>query len=98
MSEGTQFGALTWRAGKRSFLTLFDYGKGLTVQFWTGIERQGPLEMDPRLKISRYVGHKGWMDLDLAQGWNARELRELIHESYRHFASRRAVLDLDTRK
>lgn len=97
ISEGTQMGSLTWRAGKRTFFMLFDYGKGLTAQFWVGIERQGPLEMDPRLKISRYTGHKGWMDLDLARGWNLRELREFAVESYRHFASRRAVLALDAR-
>ena len=89
--EGTQMGSIAWRAGKRSFFMLFDYGKGLTAQFWTGIDRQGPLEMDPRMKVSRYLGHKGWMDLDLAAGRNTRELREFAIESYRHFASRRAV-------
>jgi hypothetical protein len=95
IAEGTQMGSIAWRAGKRVFFLLFDYGKGLTAQFWVGIERQGPLEMDPRLKISRYTGHKGWMDLDLASGWNPRELREFAVESYRHFASRRAVRALD---
>jgi len=98
VEEGTQMGSITWRAGKRAFFHLLDYGKGLTAQFWVGIERQGPLEMDPRLKISRYSGHKGWMDLDLARGWNLRELREFAHESYRHFASRRAVISLHARR
>ena len=100
VTEGTQMGSVVWRAGKRSFFMLFDYGKGLTAQFWVGIERQGPLEMDPRLRISRYMGHKGWMDLDLADldlalVRNVRELREFAIESYRHFASRRAVAALD---
>jgi len=101
VTQGTQMGSVVWRVGKRSFFMLYDYGKGLTAQFWVGIERQGPLEMDPRLKISRYMGHKGWMDLDLsdldlARGKNARELREFAIESYRHFASRRAIAALDT--
>jgi hypothetical protein len=90
-------GSVVWRTGKRSFFMLFDYGKGLAAQFWVGIERQGPLEMDPRLGISKYLGHKGWMDLDLSRGWNARELREFAIESYRHFASRRALAVLDPR-
>lgn len=96
VAEGTQMGSVAWRANKRSFFMLFDYGKGLTAQFWVGIERQGPLEMDPRLKVSRYLGNKGWMDLDLSRGWNARELREFLIESYRHFATRRAVAALET--
>ncbi len=100
VSEGTQMGSVVWRTGKRSFFMLYDYGKGLTAQFWVGIERQGPLEMDPRLKVSRYMGHKGWMDLDLADldpshVRNAHELREFAIESYRHFASRRAIAALD---
>ncbi len=93
--EGRQMGSVAWRTRKRSFAMLHDYGKGLAVQFWVGIERQGPLEMDPRFSIPPYLGHQGWMTLDLRKGFNARELRELIIESYRHFASRRALADLD---
>jgi hypothetical protein len=96
IDAGTQMGSLTWRAGKRTFFMLYDYGKGLTAQFWVGIERQGPLEMDPRLSIPPYLGHKGWMALDLRKGaLNARELGDFAIESYRHFASRRAVATLD---
>jgi len=98
VDEGTQMGSVTWRAGKRTFFMLYDYGKGLTAQFWVGIERQGPLEMDPRLSIPPYMGHKGWMALDLAKGrLNAGELRAFAIESYRHFASRRAIAALDAR-
>lgn len=98
VEEGTQFGARAWRVGKKVFVTLSDYGKGLQAQFWVGIERQGPLEMDPRLSIPPYTGHNGWMALDLAKGAiDARELREFIIESYRHFATRRLVAELDAR-
>lgn len=99
VKEGTQMGSLTWQAGKRTFFVLSDYGKGLTAQFWVGIERQGPLEMDPRLSIPRYLGHKGWMALDLRKGaLNASELRDFAVESYRHFATRRALAALNTRR
>jgi hypothetical protein len=99
VDEGGQMGSMAWRTGKRTFLMLYDYGKGLTAQFWVGIERQGPLEMDPRLTIPKYLGHKGWMALDLQQGsFNARELREFAVESYRHFASRRALASLDAKR
>jgi predicted DNA-binding protein (MmcQ/YjbR family) len=93
--EGTQFGSPVWRVGKKGFCVLYDYGKGLTVQFWVGIERQGPLEMDPRFSIPPYLGTKGWIAFDASKSINERELREFIVESYRHFATRRALGKLD---
>lgn len=94
-NESISSGFVTWRAGKKGFTSLYDYGKGLTASFWVGIERQGPLEMDPRFFIPPYQGHNGWIALDLRSGIAARELRELVIESYRHFATRRAVAALD---
>ncbi len=94
-AEGAQMGSVAWRAGKRAFLMLCDYGKGLTASFWVGIERQGPLEMDPRFTIPKYLGHNGWIALDMAQGASTRELRDFVLESFRHFAPRRALAQLD---
>ncbi|MEO8063302.1 MAG: MmcQ/YjbR family DNA-binding protein [Pseudomonadota bacterium] len=93
--EGTQMGSVAWRTGKRSFLTLHDYGKGLCASFWVGIDRQGPLEMDPRFKIPAYSGANGWIAFDMAHGTNKLELRELVVESFRHFATRRAIAALE---
>jgi predicted DNA-binding protein (MmcQ/YjbR family) len=92
--EGPSFGAPVWRVGKRAFAMLYDYGKGLTIQFWVGIERQGPLEMDPRLSVPPYMGHKGWIALDASRDVSERELRDFLLESYRHFATRRALAKL----
>lgn len=91
----TQFGAPVWRVGKRGFALLYDYGKGLTISFWVGIERQGPLEMDPRFSVPAYLGHNGWIALDASQGVSERELKDFLIESYRHFATRRALAKLD---
>jgi predicted DNA-binding protein (MmcQ/YjbR family) len=93
--EGLQFGGASWRVGKKTFASLHDYGKGLTAYFWVGIERQGPLEMDPRISIPPYQGHNGWIALDLEKGLPASELRDFLMESWRHFASRRALAVLD---
>jgi predicted DNA-binding protein (MmcQ/YjbR family) len=97
--ESSSFGSPTWRVGKKGFANLYDYGKsgqGLTVSFWVGIERQGPLEMDPRLSIPPYMGSKGWMAMDASKGVNERELRDFLIESWRHFATRRAIAKLDS--
>jgi predicted DNA-binding protein (MmcQ/YjbR family) len=93
--ESTQFGSPVWRVGKKSFAMLYDYGKGLTVQFWVGIERQGPLEMDPRFKIPPYLGTKGWIAFDASMSISERELKDFLIDSYRHFATRRALAKLD---
>lgn len=93
--EGLSFGSVQWRAGKKGFALLYDYGKGLTASFWVGIERQGPLEMDPRFSVPSYLGHYGWMALDVSKAFKDRELREYVVESYRHFATRRAIAALD---
>jgi predicted DNA-binding protein (MmcQ/YjbR family) len=93
--EGTQFGSPVWRVGKRGFALLYDHGTGLTISFWVGIERQGPLEMDPRFSIPPYLGHNGWIAFDASQAVNERELRDFLTESFRHFAPRRALAKLD---
>jgi predicted DNA-binding protein (MmcQ/YjbR family) len=95
-SEDLQFGMPVWRVGKRGFAMLYDYGKGLIASFWVGIERQGPLEMDPRISIPAYMGHNGWVALNLHMGASEKELAAFIIESYRHFAPRRAVEKLNT--
>ena len=94
-SESSSFGAPVWRVGKRGFAQLYDYGKGLTVSFWVGIERQGPLEMDPRFSVPPYMGHNGWIALDASKSINERELSDFLIDSYRHFATRRALAKLD---
>jgi predicted DNA-binding protein (MmcQ/YjbR family) len=96
-SESMSFGSPTWRAGKRGFACLYDYGKGLTVSFWVGIARQGPLVMDPRFTIPPYLGHNGWIALDVSKGVPENELAGFIVESFRHFASRRAIAALAQR-
>lgn len=96
-SESASFGSPTWRVGKRGFANLYDH-KGLTASFWVGIERQGPLEMDPRFSIPPYLGHQGWIALDMTRGIAERELREFLIESFRHFATRRAIAALDATK
>ena len=93
--ESASFGNPVWRVGKKSFALLYDYGEGLTISFWVGIERQGPLEMDPRFSIPAYLGHNGWIALDASQGVADDELRSFLIESYRHFATRRAISKLD---
>jgi hypothetical protein len=51
--------------------------------------------MDPRFSIPAYMGHNGWIALDASQGVSDRELKDFLVESYRHFATRRALAALE---
>jgi predicted DNA-binding protein (MmcQ/YjbR family) len=88
-SEGLQFGAPLWRAGKKGFALAYFNEKRLKAGFWVGVDRQGLLTADERFTIPRYIGHNGWIELDVHDGCTETELRELALASYQHFANKR---------
>jgi predicted DNA-binding protein (MmcQ/YjbR family) len=97
VSESRQFGSPVWQAGKKSFVYLFqDYEdkNRWMLGFWCGIPQQGMLTTDPRYKIPKYMGHKGWISLDVTRHANWNEVRALAEQSYRHFALRRMLAKL----
>ena len=65
-----------------------------TWAFWVGIQGQGLMTQDPRFTIPPYMGHNGWIALDVEQGHDDKELRSLALESYRHFALKRMLATL----
>ena len=93
-SEGTQFGHPVWLAGKKSFVIARYAGERLTFCFWVGVDRQGLLTTDPRYRIPPYIGHNGWIALDVTEACDWREVKGLALESYRHFALKRMLLKL----
>jgi predicted DNA-binding protein (MmcQ/YjbR family) len=95
-SEGLQFGKPVWRAGKKTFACAYDYGKGLKLSFWIGVDRQGLLTADERYEIPPYMGHNGWIALDVTRSCDWEEVRALAADSYRHFALKRMLVDLDS--
>ena len=49
---------------------------------------------DPRYTIPPYMGHNGWISLDVAKKHSERELQPLALESYRHFALKKMLAQL----
>jgi predicted DNA-binding protein (MmcQ/YjbR family) len=93
-SEGKQFGSPVWLAGKKSFAIAYFSGAQLTLGFWVGVDKQGMYTNDPRYKIPPYMGHNGWIALNVDQSCNWDEVRELAAQSYRHFALKRMLAKL----
>ena len=90
-SEGTQFGVPAFKAGKRTFLTVHRHQKRMRLEFWVGPDLQATLCDDPRFSIPAYIGHRGWIDLDVEERFNWDEVCQLALGSYRHFALKRML-------
>ena len=90
-AEATQFGHPVWRAGRRSFASARALEGRLSACFWVGVDRQPLLIADRRYRVPPYVGHGGWIAVDVSGGVDRREIAALALESYRHFALKRML-------
>jgi predicted DNA-binding protein (MmcQ/YjbR family) len=95
--EDSQFGAPCFRVGKKTFCVLHQHRDEFAVQAWVGEEGQATLTFDDRYRIPAYIGRNGWIELgfDAQPSWA--EVESLVLQSYRHFAPKRAVKQLDAR-
>jgi predicted DNA-binding protein (MmcQ/YjbR family) len=110
-SEDLQFGSPVWRAGKKTFAWLHadrntqaESGRAakrgsrprLQLYFWVGVAAQGLMTADARFEIPAYMGHKGWIALDVTGHCDWKEVRGLALASYSHFALQRMRKALDS--
>lgn len=93
-SEGTQFGYPVWLAGKKAFALAYSHDERWSVRFWVGVHAQLLMTEDARYSIPAYMGHNGWIALDVTKKHDEQELRQLALESYRHFALKRMLARL----
>ena len=89
-----QFGAPSFKAGKKTFCTLHFHQRRLELSVWVGPEEQFMRTIDPRYRIPQYIGHRGWLNLDIHEALDMTEVTELILGSYRHFALKRMLAAL----
>jgi hypothetical protein len=96
VSETLQFGMPVWQAGKKTFAQAYSHQKNkLQLAFWVGVEQQGLYTQDKRYEIPAYMGHNGWLALDVAKSCHWDEVRALALYSYRHFALKRMLAALE---
>ncbi|WP_129781071.1 MmcQ/YjbR family DNA-binding protein [Peristeroidobacter soli] len=96
-TEDKQFGNPVWRAGKKVFAQAYCYraDRKLQLAFWVGVDQQALLIRDDSFSIPAYLGHNGWIAVDVTKDANWREIRSLVLFSYRHFAIGRMLRALD---
>lgn len=93
--ETRQFGNPAWKAGRKTFVTANRYRRRMCIEVWVGAELQATLTDDPRFRIPRYIGHRGWITLDVEDRFDEAEVEALLLGSYRHFALKRMLKALD---
>jgi predicted DNA-binding protein (MmcQ/YjbR family) len=94
--EAVQFGYPVWQAGKKTFALARYHENRLIVCFWAGVLQQNLLTADSRYLIPPYIGHNGWIGLDVNDHCDSAEVAGLALESYRHFALKRMLEELPT--
>jgi hypothetical protein len=68
----------------------------LQLYFWVGVATQSFMTADARFEIPPYIGHQGWIALDVTEHCDWKEVRGLALASYRHFALQRMLKLLGT--
>ncbi|MET0661345.1 MAG: MmcQ/YjbR family DNA-binding protein [Steroidobacteraceae bacterium] len=94
-SEARQFGHPVWRVGKKVFARAISRERGIGIAFWVGRAQQGLFTADPLFSVPPYIGHNGWIELDVAKSADWKVVRSLIVQSYRHYASKRMLRLMD---
>lgn len=90
-AESSAFGSPVWKAGKKTFAWAGMNKDRLALSVWVGVDRQGLLTGDERFSIPAYLGHNGWISLDVSRNANWNEIEALTRSSYRHFALKRMI-------
>jgi predicted DNA-binding protein (MmcQ/YjbR family) len=90
---------LTWgkphfRVGEKIFSGYGEENGKASIGFKLELAHAKSIIKDPRFWPAPYVGHKGWVSMDVAKVSDWAEVRSLIHESYRLIAPKKSLAKL----
>ena len=91
----TQFGYPVWQVGRKTFANIRFEANRLCISCWAGAAQQGLMGREPRFHIPAYLGAQGWLTVEVQDGVDWDEIRGLVLASYRHYATKRALKQLD---
>ena len=99
----TDAGSRAWFVrGKKTFVTYADHHHDDRLAFWCAAPpgaQEALVASDPeRFFVPPYVGHHGWLgvQLDVPVDWD--EVAELVADAYRTVAPKRLQAELDARR
>ena len=91
VTEDTNFGHPSFRAGKKSFCSVHRRGRTMRLSIWVGVDAQPAYSFDTRFAVPKYTGHNGWIELNIEKFADWQEIEALVIGSYRHFALKRML-------
>jgi predicted DNA-binding protein (MmcQ/YjbR family) len=93
--ETFTWGSPHFRVGEKIFAGLGDEDGKPVLGFKLEMEVAGVIIDDPRFWRAPYVGHRGWVSMDVSRVMNWDEVRALILQSYRLIAPKRSLAKLE---
>jgi predicted DNA-binding protein (MmcQ/YjbR family) len=88
------WGSPHFRVGEKIFTGYGAEGGKASMSFKLEMAHAQRILEDPRFSRAPYVGHKGWVSMDVSRVTDWDELRSLIQESYRLIAPKRSLAKL----
>ncbi len=90
---------LTWgtphfRVGEKIFSGCGEEDGRAVISFKLEMGHAKAIVHDPRFRPAPYVGHKGWVSMDVSPTADWDLVRELVQESYRLIAPKRSLAKL----
>ena len=92
--ETPTWGTPHFRVGEKIFAGYGVEDGRAGIGFKLSMERQAQMLKDKRFTKAPYVGHKGWVSMDLSNVSDWDEVRGLVLESYRAIASKTSLAKL----
>jgi predicted DNA-binding protein (MmcQ/YjbR family) len=95
--ETPTWGKPHFRVGGKIFAGYEDDGERRVLGFKLGMAHAAARVRDPRFWPAPYVGHKGWVSMDVSEVRDWDEVRALLLESYGLIGGKRALAKLALR-
>lgn len=92
--ETWTWGKPHFRVGDKIFCGCGDEGDEPVIGFKLEKEHADTVIQDPRFRRAPYVGHKGWVSMDVGRVRDWDTVRPLILESYRLIAPKKSLAKL----
>lgn len=93
--ETLTWGAPHFRVGEKIFGGLDEADGRTSIGFKLELAEAAALvRSDPRVTKAPYVGHKGWVNLDVSEVEDWEQVRKFVETSYRLIAPKRLVASL----
>lgn len=89
--ETPTWGEPHFRVGEKIFAGIGEKKGVLSIGFKLELDHADAMVRRPGFSRAPYVGHKGWVSMDVTASTDWEEARALIHQSYRLIAPKKTV-------